>query len=254
MFLDILYSRERSQLETIALPDQNTSTNQAVKRTASFICLTLNDLPTPTVDPQISTISGTFISQSAICKTSPQRRLQRNQRRQQPMKPTNSIEIDQIHSLSPSMLTLPNLMELATRTSPLPNTTSAITNMDISMMDSSNKFSYETQIDSNGINHHRLHPTTDNLIRSISKSETPVSRASLGMSTKMPLVNNSNGNHKRLSSHKTHNYFPQQPLSTIDSILRERSCIIANENIHQPDAMERVNNILKQLYLPSAKK
>jgi len=251
-------SRERSQLEPIASPDQNTSTNQAVKRTASFVCLTLNDLPTPPIDQPISTITGTLITQSSIFRTSPpQRRLQRNHRRQpqsqQPMKPTNNIDIDQIHSISPSMLTLPNLMELATRTSPHPNSTSAVTNMDITMTDSSNKFLYETQIDSNGINHHRLHPTTDNLLRSFSKVDTPVLRASPSMGIKMPTVNNSNGNNKRSSSLRTNNYFPQQTLSTMDSVLRERSIMIANENIHQPDAMERVNHILKQLYLPTEK-
>ena len=46
---------------------------------------------------------------------------------------------------------------------------------------------------------------------------------------------------------------PQTPLTTIDSVLRERSIAIANENAHQPDAMERVNHILKQLYLPTDK-
>jgi hypothetical protein len=259
LFLDMFYPRERSQLETTASIDQNTSTNPPGKRTASFVCLTLNDLPTPSIDQSISTITGTLITQSPIFKTSPpQRRLQRNYHRQpqsqQPMKPTNNLDINQIHSISPpSILQLPNLMELATRTSPLPNSTSAINNMDIPITDSSNKYSYETQIDSNGINHHRLHSTTDNLLRSFSKSDTPVLRTSPIMGMKMPTVNNSNGNNKRSSSLRTNNYFPQQPLSTIDSVLRERSFIIANENIHQPDAMERVNHILKQLYLPSEK-
>lgn len=150
------------------------------------------------------------------------------------------------------MLTLPNFMEIATRTSPLPNISSSMNNIDISMTDSSNKYSYDTQIDSNGINHHRLHPITDNLPRSVSKIDTPISRISPGLGIKMPAVNN-NGNSKRTISHKNTNYFPQQSVSSIETVLRERSIIIGNENVHQPDAMERVNHILKQLYLPTEK-
>jgi hypothetical protein len=248
----MFYPRKCSPLEIISPIDQNLTPTATVKRTASFVCLNLNDIPNAANDQPLATISGTLITQPSILRTSPQRRLQRNNHRQQQQqtKSTNGIEIDQVHSITPAMLTLPNLMEIATRTSPLPNLTS--NNMDVPMTDSSNKYSYETQIDSNGVNHHRLQPTTDNHLRSYSKTETPILRISPTMSTKMPTLNN-NGNHKKLSSQKTNNYFPQPPLSNIETILRERSLTISNENVQQPDSMDRVNHILKQLYLPTEK-
>lgn len=256
LFLDSFYPRERSQIEPTAT---STDPNSTIKRTASFVCLSLNDLPIPQQDPSIATISGTFVSQTPLFKTLPQRRIQRHIRRQPQQQQQNktaittNIDIDPSHSLSPSMLTLPNLMEIATRTSPLPNLTSSMNNIDIPIVESSNKFSYDTQIDSNGINHHRIYPTNDNILRSYSKTDTPLSRTSPNLTIKMPVVNNNNSHSKRTISQKTTNYFPQQSISSIDSVLRERSIIIGNENVHQPDAMERVNHILKQLYLPTEK-
>jgi hypothetical protein len=68
----------------------------------------------------------------------------------------------------------------------------------------------------------------------------------------MPTV--SNGSHKRAPSQRTNSFLIQQPLASMDSVLKERSVTIGNENVHHPDAMERVNHILKQLYLPAEKK
>jgi hypothetical protein len=139
---------------------------------------------------------------------------------------------------------MPNLMELATRSSPLLNHSSSMTNHEMSFFDSSNKFSYDTQTDSNGVNHHRLFTINDNLLRPFSKNETPTLRNGIGTGVKMPAVNIS-GNNKRPPSQKGN--------TSIESVLRERSITIANEYMHQPDAMERVNQILKQLYVPTEK-
>jgi len=258
LFSGMFYPREPSQLDTSLSMDQNISTNSIVKRNASFVCLTLNDLPIPPNDQSISTISGGLASPTTIFKSLPQRRKQRHdrhQQQQQKVKQLNGIEINQIHSTSPSVLTLPNLMELAARTAPLPNFSSPMNNIDISIMDSSNKYSYETQTDSDGVDHYRLYSTTENLLRSFSKHDTPISRTSPGINIKMPAVNNNNNvHHKRLSPQRTTPHFPpQQSLPTIESVLNERSIIIGNENTHQSDAMDRVNHILKQLYLPTEK-
>ncbi|CAF0774359.1 unnamed protein product [Rotaria sordida] len=250
---------ERSQMETSTIIDPNISTttinNATTKRTASFVSLTLNDLPSPSNDQLIPTISGTIGSQTAIFKNLPQRRLHNVHRRQHQNKSSNVTENDRLPNLSPSTLTMPNLMELANRTSPLLVLPSSINNSDVSMIDSSNKYSYETSIDSNGVNHHRLYTVNDNLLRPFSKNETTLLRTNTGMNTKMPPVNtNNNVNLKRSTSQKSNNHLAQPPLATIESVLRERSMTIANENTHQPDAMERVNRILKQLYLPLDKK
>jgi hypothetical protein len=250
LVLGTFYARERSQLETSLIIDQNASTNSLVKRTASFFSLNPKDLPTLSNDQSISTISGTLVSQAPMFKTQPQRRLQSHHRRrsqQQQIKPLTALEIDQIPSIP-----MPNLMDLATRTSPLPTLVSSIINMDTSTIESSNKYSYETQVDSNGINHHRLHTITDNFLRPISKNDIPGLRASQSMNSRMPAV--SNGNHKRPPSQRTNSFLIQQPLASMDSVLKERSVTIGNENVHHPDAMERVNHILKQLYLPAEKK
>jgi hypothetical protein len=237
-------------LENPAVIDQNPPT---LKRTASFVSLTLNDLPNQLNDQSIATISGTFVSQTPVFKTLPQRRLQRTHRRQnqQQTKAFNGLEIDQIPSTSPPILTLPNLMEIATRSSPVLNRFSSINNADT---DSSNKFLYETETDSNGVNHHRLYTVNDNLLRPFSKNETPALRTYHKTDVKMPVVNN-NGNFKKSSPQKTnyHQSSSSQPLSNIETVLKERSIAIANENIYQPDALERVNHILKQLYLPTEK-
>ena len=245
-FLGPNYARERPQMET--------TTNSPPKRTASFVCLTLKDLPQLTTDQSLATVTGTLNSNSSLFKTIPHRKVYRNPNRQQPVrtKQINGLEIDQTTSISPPILVVPNLLDLATHSTPLPILTSTMTYVDPSSMDSPSRYTYETHVDSNGVNHHRLHPITDNFLRSNSKIETLALRAaSPGMAVKMPVVYH--GNSKRTSPQKSHLYMPQTPLTTIDSVLRERSIAIANENAHQPDAMERVNHILKQLYLPTDK-
>lgn len=256
-YLAVFSISERPHLETAPTTDQLPSPPAQVKRTASFVCLNLPDLPpAPTNDQSVSTISGAFVSPSSIFKTLPQRRLQRQahrpkQQSQQPVKPVNGLENDHIPAISPPILSVPNLIELATRTTPLPNLTSSINNFDTYTGDSSNKFSYETQIDSNGINHHRLQPFNDHLLTQTARNDTSMARNTPNISLKMPAVNT--GNQKKVPTQRPVHYIGQQPLSSIESILRERSVIIGNENTPQPDAMERVNHILKQLYLPTEK-
>ncbi|CAF1931708.1 unnamed protein product [Rotaria magnacalcarata] len=253
---------EHSQIDTSTIIDPNASittlNNTMSKRTASFVSLTLNDLPSISNDQSIPTISSIISAQAPMFKNLPQRRLQQMHRRhhhqQQQNKSTHGSESDRMPMLSPSTIAVPNLMELANRSSPSHLIVSSSMNLnDIPMIDSSNKYSYETITDSNGVNHHRLYTIADNLLRPFSKIETAAVRSTSGMCTKMPPLSNSNNNNnnlKRSISQKSSNHLTQQPLATIESVLRERSIIIANENTHQPDAMERVNHILKQLYLP----
>lgn len=109
-----------------------TSTQTAkptIKRAPSFISLTLKDLPDPPPDQSVSTISGTHVNQTATFKTLTQRRLQRLYRRHhsqnpsQPLKTTNKVEIDSFHTASPAV---PNLMDLALRTTPILNHSTSI--------------------------------------------------------------------------------------------------------------------------------
>ncbi len=253
------YTRDRSQLETTTttIPDQVTSSTSIVKRTASFVCLNLNDVPILPNDQLISTISGTLVSQSPLFKTLPNRRFQRPSRQQQQSAPqkarsSNSLEIDKMPHIASPTLAMPNLLELATRTTPLPNLPSSTNNIDPATIESPYKYSYETQTDSNGVNHHRLHSNTDHHLRSHSKNEISPMRTTHGALIKMPIV--ISGNQKKLSPQKSNSYSTQQPLSTIESLLRERSMTIPNEHAHHSDGMERVNRILKQLYPQTEKK
>ena len=123
-------------------PAANT-TQPMVKRTASFVSLTLKDVPSAYHDPSVPTISGTLVSQTPVFKTLTQRRLQRMYRRhhqqqqqQQTLYPhphphphpklSSRIEIEQLTSTSPPVMAMPNLMELAMRASPLPNIAGSI--------------------------------------------------------------------------------------------------------------------------------
>jgi hypothetical protein len=105
---------------------------------------------------------------------------------------------------------------------------------------------------SSSINDNDIASITDtqidiNTVRSYPKHEMPILR------TKTSIVN-SNGNFKKSFSQKLHNYVVQQPLSSIESVLRERSISIAQENPNQSDTIERPNQLLKkQLYLPFEK-
>lgn len=232
--------------------DQAASPNSTTKRAApSFVCLNLNDAQTLPNDQLISTISGTLVSQTPVFKTLPQRRLQRNHhRQQQKLKSSNGLEIDKMPLTSSPPLAMPNLLELATRSTHLPNLTTSTHSMDPSTMESSNKYSYETQIDSNGVNHHRLHSNIDH--HPHSKNDTSPTRTTLGTSVKMPVVNH--GSPRKSASEKRSNYSIQHTLSTIESVVKQRAMIITNENMHPPGAMDRVNHLLKEHYPPTTKK
>jgi hypothetical protein len=232
-------------LETPGTTDQNTSsTNHTGKRTASMVSLTLNDFLSPSNDQSISTISGTYVSQPSIPRTLPSRRLRIDLRHHHQQNTTlNGNETDQ----------MPNLMELATAKSSRLSHASLTNNGDTSTMDSSNKYSYDTQTDSNGISHHRLYTVPDNVLSPLAKNETAILRTSVGLGTKMPPVMNSIGNLRRTSTQKSINYFSQQILAPIEPSPKERSIHIPKENVYQPNAMERVNQIIQQLHLPTEK-
>lgn len=115
--------------ETTSGTTSTQTTKPTIKRAPSFISLTLKDLPDPPADQSVSTISGNHINQTATFKTLTQRRLQRLYRRHhsqnpsQPLKTTNKVEIDSIHAASPAV---PNLIDLALRTTPILNHSSSI--------------------------------------------------------------------------------------------------------------------------------
>ena len=244
-------------MEASTVPDPVTSPTSTAKRTASFVCLNLNDVPVLPNDQGITTISGTLTSQSSAYKTLPLRRLQRHRQQQQApqshkVKSSNSFEIDKMPRIASATLSaMPNLLELATRTTPLPNLTSSTNYTDPSTTESGYRYSFDTHTDSNGVIHHRLQPNGDHNLRSHSKNEISAMRISLGADIKMPIV--ISGNQKRLASQKSNHYPSQPPLSTIESLLRERSMTIANEHSLRPDTMERVNHIIKQFYPPTEK-
>ncbi|UJR33783.1 hypothetical protein I4U23_021209 [Adineta vaga] len=235
---------DQPPIETSVSIDRNASASEVIgKRTASMASLTLNDFLSPTVDQTISTISGTYVSQPTISKTLPIRRLRTERRPPQQLKPIPTNETNQ----------LANVLEVKTSISPLLNLSSSINPGETSTIDSSYRYSYETQTDSNGINHHRLHSITNNTITSSSKPETSPIRTNAGTGTKMPSVFNNIAQHKRVSKPKTHIYSTQQLLAPIESALRERSVVISNENTHEVNSMERVSQIIQQLHLPYEK-
>lgn len=146
--VDTVPARERAVMETSLVIEKDTpavnTTQPMVKRTASFVSLTLKDVPSAYHDPSVSTISGTLVSQTPVFKTLTQRRLQRMYRRhhqqqqqqQQTFYPhphphphpklSSRIESEQISSTPPPAVAMPNLMELAMRASPLPNIAGSI--------------------------------------------------------------------------------------------------------------------------------
>lgn len=89
-----------------------------------------------------------------------------------------------------------------------------------------------------------------NPLRSFPKHKIPTLRS------KMPTVNNNNNNSnfRKLFSNKTNTYIVQQPLRSIESILKQRSIDIAQENHNQSGTTEHINQILKrQFNLPPKK-
>ncbi len=246
-------------MEAATVPDPVTSPTSTAKRTTSFVCLNLNDVPLLPNDQMISTISGALPTQSPVYKTLPLRRFPRHRPQLQQQSPqshkiksSNSLEIDKMPRIASAALsTMPNLLELATRTTPLPNLSSSANNTDPSTIESAYRYSFDTQTDSNGVIHHRLQTSSDHNLRSHSKNEISSMRIALGTDIKMPI--GINGNQKKLASQKSNHYSSQPPLSTIESLLRERSMTIANEHSLRPDTMERVNHIIKQFYPPTEK-
>jgi hypothetical protein len=159
-------------------------------------------------------------------KSSPNKRLHRIRRHQQEQ--NNKNETEQLNNTSPPIITMPNLMEFTRRLS----RSSSTAENDTALLNTLND-SYP--------------------IRSFPKHDSPTSR------TKMPIVvnnNNNNGNVKRAFPQKVTNYIVQQPLGTIESIIKERSISFTQEN---PDKQRRrlrhVNQIFKkQIFLPFEKK
>jgi hypothetical protein len=142
-----------------------------------------------------------------------------SQRRLRRIDRRNKNDIEQTSNVSPSVVTMPRLTEFTRRLSH----TSSINDNDTTTI-------IDTQIDSSP------------------KQESPILR------TKMPMVNNS-GNLKRPFTQKINNYVVQQPLSSIESVLKDRSIRIVEENNNQSNTIRNVDQIFKkQYYLPFDKK
>jgi hypothetical protein len=164
--------------------------------------------------------AGTLFSPTPMFKSLPNKRLQHIQRRQQQQQQNNKNDTEQTNNMCPPIITMPHLMEFSRRLS----YSSSLNDNDGTITD--------TQIDSNSIH-------------SPSKQETPILR------TKMPILNN-----KRTFSQKIPNYVLQSPLSTIESVLKERSIGLTQENSpNQSNRLRCVNQIFKkQIFLPFEKK
>ena len=111
-------------------------------------------------------------------------------------------------------------------------------------------------MDAQGVNHHRLYPMPETILRPFSKTENSIIKTnSTAPGVRMPIIGGSHeGNFNRASSHKGHPSLTQPVLPTIESVLRERSIILGGETGPQLNAMDRVHQILKQLYVPNEKK
>ncbi|CAF0747278.1 unnamed protein product [Adineta ricciae] len=235
---------EHSQLEISSIADQNTSLTHGIgKRTTSLASLTLNDFLPSLPDQPISTISGTYVSQPTISKNLPVRRLRTERRPQLSNRTISSNDISQ----------LSHVLEITTPITPQLNLSSSINAIDTSVTDSSNRYSYETQMDSNGINHYRLQAVLDNVHSSLPKSDAPVIRSNANAGVKMPSVFNSVTQHKRVSKPRSYVYSTQQLLAPIEPTARELSASILHENTHQLNPMERFSQIVQQLHVPAEK-
>ncbi|CAF3111928.1 unnamed protein product, partial [Rotaria sp. Silwood2] len=121
----------RSQIDNSTIIDQNIN----VKRTSSLVSLQNNELNNSSSD-KITNIN--ILSSSPIFQNLPKRRLKiMNRFQQQNTKSLNKVEIDQINNISPSIITIPNLMEFTRRLS----RSSSTNDNDITITD--------TKIDSN---------------------------------------------------------------------------------------------------------
>lgn len=160
----------------------------------------------------------TLFSPTPVFKSLPNRRIQRIHRPQQKPNTNNIKDLEPITNISPPIITMPNLMEFTRRLS----RSSSIIDSEMTIID--------TQID-------------------LKKQETPPV-----LRTKIPIVNNNN---KRTISQKNpNNVVQQQPFDSIESVLKERSInLIQDDSNEQSNRIRRVNQIFKrQIFLPFDKK
>ncbi|CAF3762309.1 unnamed protein product, partial [Rotaria sp. Silwood1] len=210
-----LTKSNRSQVDSSTIIDQN----QNVKRTSSLVSFQHNELNKKSSD---RIMSNTILSSSSpTSQYVTQKRLQNiNRIQQQNNKSLNKIENDQISNISPSIITMPHLMEFTRRLS----RSSSINDNDTTTNDS-------------------------NTIKSLSKYDTSVLRRNLS-------INNSNTNLKKTYLQKQNNLIVKQSLNSIDYIIKERSISSLQDNYHQnqSNANDRLNQILKkQFFLPFEK-
>ncbi|CAF1266109.1 unnamed protein product, partial [Rotaria sp. Silwood1] len=210
-----LTKSNRSQVDSSTIIDQN----QNVKRTSSLVSFQHNELNKKSSD---RIMSNTILSSSSpTSQYVIQKRLQNiNRIQQQNNKSLNKIENDQISNISPSIITMPHLMEFTRRLS----RSSSINDNDTTTNDS-------------------------NTIKSLSKYDTSVLRRNLS-------INNSNTNLKKTYLQKQNNLIVKQSLNSIDYIIKERSISSLQDNYHQnqSNANDRLNQILKkQFFLPFEK-
>ena len=124
----------------------------------------------------------------------------------------------------------------------------------------SHRFTYETHTDNDGIPHHRLQTIPDSPLRSSSTNGSPIIRTHTSFGIKMPTIgtnhqhHHQDSNHRRTPSNRANTIHVQPILPNIDAVLRERSLVIANENMPHIDAMDRVHQVLKNFYVSNDKK
>lgn len=122
-------------------------------------------------------------------------------------------------------------------------------------LDTTQQYTYETHTDNDGVYHHRLQAIPDSPLRSSSKNGSPIIRTTTSFGIKMPTIAaHHEGNHRRTPTQRANTIHVQPLLPNIDTVLRERSIVIAHENMPHIDPMDRVHQAVKQLYVPSDKK
>ncbi len=165
--------------------------------------------------PYDQTASGALGSPTSKLKSLRHRHLQRIHQRQQAKN-----ENEQLNIHVPPIITMPPLIEFQRRLSH----SSSMIEYDTSLVDT----------------HFESTPP----LRSLPRRETPI------LHPRMPIAND-NSNLRRTLSQKLNN----QPLSSFETVIRERSTRFTPENQNRSTAVQRVNQVVKkQIFLPFDKK
>ena len=181
--------------------------NSSVKRTASLLSLPLNDFLNIDYDPlRNSHITAPI----ATLKSFPAQRrvLPMARSTAEPIKFASGVEFDRMSNSSPAIITMPNLIDCATR---FPRSTSIV--------------EVETSIDGTPL-------------RSFPRGE---SRSRLSIAG-----GQSRSTTKRYFSDRINDYVIQQPTSSMEILIRERPITAALETNYSTSPIGRVNPLVKK--------